>query len=149
MNFYLWRDGAEEGPFTFESFQAMFAKGELHRETLFRRDADKTFEPLGDLVFDWSKKKESEPAPPRQLPPAWMVRCEDYTQRGDSLISGSRTIFWLAAIILAVAIMIGFAEDKWSGVTLAAATFIGAALFSALLLIAGLLYRILASLERK
>lgn len=143
MNFYLWRNGAEEGPFSFEDFESMFLRGETERETLFRRDSETAFDRIGDFF----KRKEPAPAPPPSMRPN---RAEIYAEKGAHLIATSRLLFWGSLTIMIFTVIFTIVGEGPSvNVTIAATAFACAMPLAALTLIAGILYRILASLERK
>ena len=52
MNFYLWRDGAEEGPFSLEHLRVMFQDGRIGDGTLFRHKGDEKFQPIDGMFTE-------------------------------------------------------------------------------------------------
>jgi len=99
MNYYVWSDGSESGPFTLDQLYAAWTKGALPAGFLWRRGDAKEFRPPDEL--DHEHAPAHAPSPEIQAP----LSAREYLRnvRGESQYQTLRGMLGVATIVIALA----------------------------------------------
>jgi hypothetical protein len=105
MDIYLWKDGAERGPYSLDELREAVAKGEIDRRQTARLDSATEWQPLDALV---SIDEPEQPAPSVAPAPLPTVASPEQSAAGpnappESLLPGCFRVFsvlpFLAAFV--------------------------------------------------